>query len=89
MQIKPFGRMPYRFALMEGAMAMVMIKCPETSHCVLTGIEVDGGLESLPDVTYETECPLCGAKHVWWKRGAWLAEAPLQRQDTMAVSRIC
>ncbi len=40
-------------------MAMVMIKCPETSHAVLTGIEVDGGLESLPDVAYETDCPLC------------------------------
>lgn|GEM_PF-6961942 len=40
---------------------MVMIKCPETSHAVLTEIEMDGGLESLPDVAYETDCPLCGA----------------------------
>jgi hypothetical protein len=74
---------------MEDAMAMVMIKCPETSHAVLTGIEVDGELESLPDVAYETDCPLCGAKHMWWKRGAWLAEPPRRRRDTMAVSRIC
>jgi len=73
---------------MEDAMAMVMIKCPETSHAVLTGIEVDGGLESLPDVAYETDCPLCGDKHVWWKKAAWLAEPPRQRRDTAAVSRM-
>jgi len=73
---------------MEDAMAMVMIKCPETSHAVLTGIEVDGGLESLPDVAYETDCPLCGDKHVWWKKAARLAEPPRQRRDTAAVSRM-
>jgi hypothetical protein len=56
---------------------------------VLTEIEVDGGLENLPDVGYETDCPLCGNKQVWWKEGAWLAEAPRQRQDTMAISRAC
>jgi hypothetical protein len=74
---------------MEDAMAMVMIKCPETSHSVLTGIEVVGGLENLADLAYETDCPLCGNKHVWWKKGAWLAQPPRQPQDTAAVSRVC
>jgi len=73
---------------MEDAMAMVMINCPETSHAVLTGIEVDGGVESLADVAYETDCPLCGEKHVWWKKGAWLAQSPRRKRDTVAVSRI-
>jgi hypothetical protein len=89
MQIKAFSRMRHKARSMEDAMAMVMIRCPETSYAVLTGIEVGGGSESLPDVAYETDCPLCGAKHVWLKKGARLAEPPRRRRDTMAVSRIC
>jgi hypothetical protein len=87
-QIKALRRTLRQFTFMEAAMTMVAIKCPEMSHTVLTGIEVDGGLGSLPDVPYETDCPLCGDKHVWWKKSAWLAEPPRRRRDVMATSRI-
>jgi hypothetical protein len=72
---------------MEDAMSMLMIHCPETSHAVLTGLEVDDGLQSLADVAYETDCPLCGGKHVWWKKSASLVEPPRRRNDAVAVSR--
>ncbi len=70
-------------------MAMVVIRCPETSHAVLTGIEVDSGLQTLADVAYETDCPSCGDNHVWWKRSAWVAASPHHKEGAAAVSRVC
>jgi hypothetical protein len=52
----------------------VMIKCPETSRAIFTGIEVDrNDLASLLHVAYHARCPLCGYTHTWWKHDAWLA----------------
>ncbi len=69
-------------------MAMVVIRCPETSHAVLTGIEVDSGLQGLADVAYETDCPLCGNTHVWWKGSAWVSASPHHPEDAAAVSQV-
>jgi hypothetical protein len=51
-------------------MLAVMIRCPETARPLFTGVEVDGTLEGLLDIAYDTDCPLCGNNHVWWKRSA-------------------
>lgn len=74
-------------------MAIVMIKCPETAHAIATGVELesDADFDALVDVAYHVDCPLCGDNHVWFKRGAWIEQAPdLRRSQATrqeAVSR--
>jgi hypothetical protein len=63
----------------------VMIKCPETSHAVFTGIEVDYDLASVLDVAYHAHCPLCGNTHVWWKQDAWLANGLYEEARSAAA----
>jgi hypothetical protein len=56
-------------------MGVLMIECPNTGHAVSTGIEIDeDSFASLPDTLSRSNCPLCGAEHVWWKGEAWLSE---------------
>jgi endogenous inhibitor of DNA gyrase (YacG/DUF329 family) len=69
-------------------MLAVMIRCPETARPLFTGVEVDGTLEGLLDIAYDTDCPLCGNNHVWWKRSAWLADSPCSEQVKMAVGNL-
>jgi hypothetical protein len=55
----------------------LMIMCPNTGQPISTGIETDEySLKQIADVPTRTRCPLCGLDHTWWKREAWLAEAP-------------
>jgi hypothetical protein len=57
-------------------MAVIMIKCPHSGLPVSTGIETDDRtFETLPDSLGLAECPICGLKHTWWKREAWLEGA--------------
>jgi hypothetical protein len=57
----------------------LMIMCPNTGQPISTGIETDEySLKQIVDVPTRTRCPLCGLDHRWWKREAWLADAPPQ-----------
>jgi hypothetical protein len=59
-------------------MASLMIMCPNTGQPISTGIETDEySLRQIADVLTRTRCPVCGLEHAWWKREAWLANAPL------------
>jgi hypothetical protein len=72
-------------------MAMVMIKCPVTSHAIATGVEVesDGGFNSLLDTIFHTQCPLCGNSHAWAKHDAWVADdwQPVSSYHVSVVQR--
>jgi hypothetical protein len=68
-------------------MFAVMIKCPETSRAIPTGIEVECDLYSLVNVAHQTQCPLCGNNHVWWIRDAWLADATRSKRRVRRISR--
>ena len=58
-------------------MSALMIKCPKTGQAISTGIETDDhSFGQIPDVLSRAHCPVCGLDHVWWKREAWLADAP-------------
>jgi hypothetical protein len=58
-------------------MPKVMIKCPETSWPVDTGITMDK--ESFESSTSKDKtlvnCPACGKNHLWSKEDAFLEEA--------------
>jgi hypothetical protein len=57
----------------------LMIMCPNTGQPISTGIETDEySLKQIADVPTRTRCALCGLDHTWWKREAWLADAPPQ-----------
>jgi hypothetical protein len=58
-------------------MGALMITCPNTGQPVSTGIETDNySLKQIADVATRSHCPFCGLDHTWWKREAWLADAP-------------
>jgi len=58
-------------------MSLVMIRCPQTGQPIYTGIETDPeSFQCVDDVQTHSRCPLCGGEHAWWKREAWLADAP-------------
>lgn len=60
-------------------MCTVMISCSTTGKPIDTGIETDGPtFNRLPDVLAHTRCPHCGLLHAWWRREAWLDDAPTQ-----------
>jgi hypothetical protein len=44
-------------------MSAVMIRCPETARPLFTGVEVEGTVEGLLDIAYDTDGPLCGNNH--------------------------
>jgi hypothetical protein len=71
-------------------MATVMIKCPMTSHCISTGMEVgsDEEFSFLLDVAYHADCPLCGYNHVWFKHDAWVMDSAEGRQTEMPAGSI-
>ena len=63
-------------------MPAVMIKCPRTLRPVCTGVEADlSNFNGLLDVASRIRCPHCGDDHTWWKREAWLADQPSNRQE--------
>lgn len=59
-------------------MAAVMIRCPRTARAVSTEIDTEPpDFQRLPEVQARLRCPACGEVHVWTRRDAWLADAPL------------
>jgi hypothetical protein len=63
----------------EGAMASVMIVCPDTRREIYTGIDTDeASFAKLPKVPALTRCPICGKDHVWSRDEAWLSAARKQ-----------
>jgi hypothetical protein len=59
----------------DGAMSMLMIRCPQTGQAVSTGIETDpDSFKRIPDVVAWAHCPHCGLEHAWWHDEAWLAD---------------
>ena len=58
-------------------MGALMIRCPQTGLSIFTGIETDQiSLDKTPDLPTHTRCSECGREHMWWKREAWLEDAP-------------
>ena len=57
-------------------MGMIITRCPQTSHEIVTGIDTDPDtFHLLPDVPSKVHCPHCGEEHVWHKSEAWLGPA--------------
>lgn len=60
-------------------MGMVMIKCPNTSKPIPTGIGMDkASFEASNMSGNSVKCPKCGNIHIWDKRDAWVWEGPPQ-----------
>ena len=58
-------------------MSSVMIRCPNTSRAVSTGIETEPSVfRKLPNIAARMHCPACGQEHVWRTSEAWLAGEP-------------
>jgi hypothetical protein len=56
-------------------MSSVMIRCPNTSEAVSTGIETEANVfRRLPKVAARMRCPACGEEHDWTVSSAWLAK---------------
>jgi len=70
-------------------MAKVMIKCPETCHAISTAVKVDtdAAFDSLLNVAYHVDCPLCGNNHTWFKHDAWIAGPPNLGEKTFCAAR--
>lgn len=69
----------------EVSMSALMIRCPQTGQLIFTGIETDQiSLNKTPDVPMHARCPACGREHMWWKREAWLEDAPSMGGQTAA-----
>jgi hypothetical protein len=60
-------------------MPELKMKCPVTNHAISTGVRVasDSDFNSLLNVAYHSDCPLCGGNHVWFKHDAWIADEPV------------
>jgi len=60
-------------------MSAIMIRCPNTGQPIFTGIETDErSFSQTPEVLARMHCPVCGVMHAWWRREAWLTDAPPQ-----------
>jgi hypothetical protein len=58
------------------SMGTVMIRCPETQRAISTGMQVDRAtFHSTPVFFGRTLCPLCGNKHEWFAKDAWVCES--------------
>jgi hypothetical protein len=59
----------------ETAIGTIWIRCPATAREVSTGIETDPeSFAQIPDPIGNSLCPVCGIRHEWLKRHAWLAD---------------
>jgi hypothetical protein len=59
-------------------MSSLMIRCPQTSLDVWTGVDTDlESLEAIPESVYFTTCPHCKRDHAWWRDEAWLTDDPI------------
>jgi endogenous inhibitor of DNA gyrase (YacG/DUF329 family) len=59
-------------------MGAVMVKCPETGQDIPTGIVTDRkSFDATPVFFARVYCPICGTKHEWFAKEAWVCEAEL------------
>ena len=53
-----------------------MIYYPETQRAISTGIQVDRATFNSTTVFFShTLCPLCGNKHEWFAKDAWVCDS--------------
>ena len=56
-------------------MAVLLAQCPIFGWEYSVGVETDAAsLELIPETSALAQCPYCGARHWWSKRGARLSE---------------
>jgi hypothetical protein len=70
-------------------MGIVMISCPETRRAISTGIQVDRTtFDSTPMFFSHTFCLLCGVKHEWFAKDAWVCDSGLADCDPSCESQV-
>jgi hypothetical protein len=58
-------------------MGVLMVRCPNTTQEVSTGIEIEAeSFATLPDKLVASQCPLCGFEPVWLKCDARFIKEP-------------
>jgi hypothetical protein len=67
-----------RLLNLEPLMGVVMIKCPNTTREISTGIVTDrASFETTPVFFARVYCPICRIEHEWFARDGWVCDAPL------------
>jgi hypothetical protein len=57
-------------------MGVVMIKCPNTSRAISTGvITTREEFGSIPVFFARAYCPICRVEHEWFAQDAWVADS--------------
>ena len=54
-------------------MGVVWIRCPATGRKAPTGIKTEASsIEDFPAELKSMRCPMCGMRHLWQVRDAWI-----------------
>jgi hypothetical protein len=75
--------------IVEAIMFEIMIRCPNTSREIFTGVLSDPGSFALTSFfVSHVSCPACGQQHRWSKSDAWLNDSRPSSPDRLQMSEL-